>query len=152
MSAAAAVIEQSTVRFEIPSDRNAILSSWLRSYYRQKPRAVAEMKPETYFAEHQALIKQILEREETVVLVVPSPAAEAHLCSWLCGEVRPRELVLHWGVTFRFARANGFFDALLERLLAERGDRQLIYTHSTKSSRAFAEKHGATFNPMRLFA
>ena len=141
-----------TVRFDIPSDRNAILSSWLRSYYKQKPRAMAEVKPETYFAEHQALIKQILEREETLLLVIPSPAAEDHICSWLCGEVRPRELVLHWGVTFRFARANGFFRQLLERVLAERGDRQLVYTHNTKSSRAFAEKYGATFNPMRLFA
>lgn len=151
MSAAEQLERAPTIRFDIPSDRNAVLSSWLRSYEDARPAEISHLDRKVYFHEHDEQIKRILAREETLLLVMPSPAGEEHICSWLCGEVRPQELIIHWAYTFPFARRHAFFRGLLDRFLAERGDRQLVYTHRTKRSKHIAAAIGATFNPYRMF-
>lgn len=151
MNAAEQIEAPPIIRFDIPSDRNAVLSSWLRSYERQHPSEISNIDRPLYYDEHDAQIQRILTRDETLLLVVPSPVGEEHICSWLCGEIRPQELIVHWGSTFGFARGRGFFRALLDRFLAERGARQLVFTHRTRASKRVAAAVGATFNPYRIF-
>jgi len=140
------------VRFYAERDRNPILHSWLRSFWRDRPALVAHVSDKVFYSEHQAAIKDILDRSETITLLSCDPEDEKHLYSWLCAEIRPAELVLHYGWSWNFARGNGCFTALLNKVLSELGDRKLVYTHRSGKARVVADKLGATYNPYRIFA
>lgn len=139
------------VRFATDDDRNAILKPWLSSFLGDRPSFADHVERATAFDEHDALIQGILKRPETITLVVCNPEDERHIMSWICGELRPHTLVLHYGGTFRFARGFGLFRMLLDKLLAERGERELVFTHWSRKSRVIGPAIGATYNPYRIF-
>lgn len=152
MSAAEAIDDFAPhVRFAGDRDRNPILSSWLRSYADDKPTFTEHVERATYFDEHEMLIKSILARPETVTLIACNPEDDRHIYSWLCVELRPLAFVLHYGFTFHFARGNGCFRALLDRVLAERGTRELVFTHRSRKAKVVGPALGATYNPYRIF-
>lgn len=140
-----------SVRFANDGDQNPIISSWLRGYLNARPSWVDHVDRARSFHEHQKLVKRILAQDETITLVAHDPEDEKHLMSWLCAELRPATLVLHFGYSFDFARGNGCFKALLAKVLEERGGRELVYTHRAAKAKFIAAKLGATFNPYRIF-
>lgn len=142
------------IRFADDRDRNAILSSWLRSYWNDKPPRLIGVDRDTYFAEHQQYIKDLLGKRDTITLVACDPEYEKQVFSWICATMSKDELIVHYVFTFKPFREPSFKIAskLLERLLEERGSRKLIASHRTHAVLKDIERNGFTFNPYRTNA
>lgn len=151
MSAAESIDFAPRVRFATADDRNAILKPWLSSFLNDEPSFVKGVERATQFDEHDKLVQAILKRPETITLVACDPEAPEHIMSWLCAELRPDVLVLHYGGTYRFARGFGLFRMLLDKMLDERGPRALVYTHRSRKSKVIGPAIGAAYNPYRIF-
>lgn len=159
MTAALELRPEVDIRIADDRHHNAILSSWLTSYKNDNPPQLVGVRSQIYYDEHEQTIHDLIggkkaqkKRSASIVLVAADPEDQKHIFSWLCAEILPRELVVHYVFTYEPFRSPDFklASTLLGKLLEERGSRKLIATHRTNAVRDKLERLGFTFNPYRF--
>lgn len=141
-----------TLRFGERADAAAVGSTWLRSYWDDRPAILQGMDRGRFFANHRERVTTLLERPNTLLFVVSDPEDERHLFAWLCAELTNDALKLHYVYTYKFGdaafpRGAGFARMLVDRVLGERGKRGVVHTHETKAGRRIARAIGSSYDP-----
>jgi hypothetical protein len=140
------------IRHATADDRNAIMSSWLRSYWDDKGPQLVGVTRQLFDQEHARIVDAALARPDVITLVACDAEHDRHIMSWMCGELTDDELVLHYAFTFQAFRAPDFrlVYELFKAFLAERGERKIVVSHRTRAVHRWIEANGFTFNPYRI--
>lgn len=118
-------------------DLNFVTSSWLKSF---RGSAMFKGIPnESYYRDHQNLIKDILVRADT--LIAANPEDEEQILGWICTE---HETVMHYIYVKEPFRHLGIAAGLIQTAL-DLVETNIYYTHYDKSVRVLIP--GAIYNP-----
>jgi GNAT superfamily N-acetyltransferase len=84
------------LRPALSGDYNFVLSSWLKSYFRNRQLFAqgAQLSEREYFVGHQRMVKWLLDRAP--VLVACNPDDESQIYGWACYEEDGDTTVLHY--------------------------------------------------------
>ncbi len=133
------------LRPALPTDRNFVADSWLRSSRQDHPMVPTQF----YFAHRRPLVHRLLDSESTEVIVCSDLADPRHICGWLAvANVKRAVPVIHYAYVKNVYRGFG----VLWRLLSSAGigrDCAVVYTAQSKVASALAAKHhSATYCPL----
>lgn len=119
----------STIRpYDPPTDRNFILSSWIKSYRRAPSARILD--PMLYSREQHALVCRLLDRSTVMVAVDPLGATTIH--GWVVATPRAHERELstvHYTYVKDRWRRLGVGKMLLDSVVPERRTSPLFFTH-----------------------
>ena len=133
------------IRLATPDDEAFIYRSWLVGYKSAKPNH--KIRNSIYFPAQKNVIKNILERASTIVACDLNDPSNCY--GYLCSEIYPESVVLHWVYTkYRF-RHFGIANALLNFVLEQEPRAQLYASHIGNNNYfdGLVEKHQAIYDP-----
>lgn len=133
------------IRLATPDDEAFIYRSWLVGYKSAKPNH--KIRNSIYFENQKKVISQLLERASTIVACDINDPSNCY--GYLCSEIYPETVVLHWVYTkYRF-RHFGIANALLNFILEQEPKAQLYASHIGNNNYFdnLVEKHHAIYDP-----
>jgi hypothetical protein len=133
------------IRSLAKAEADPLYHSWIESY-RKTSAKVREVPQEVYEREQRRTIDLLLARPTVVVACACDAEDPEQIWSWICGELRDHELVVHYAYTKQPFRRVGALNALLAAM-RNGSSKPLYYTHWTFHSDKIAPKYSAAYNP-----
>jgi hypothetical protein len=118
------------------ADKNLILASWLKGQYYSNP-YWQHMKPADYYKLYTQKITDILYRPDTRIDIAVMAEDPSIIMGYLVYEGN----IVHWAFVKKDFRSTGILKLLVNNKKFD------VYTASTKSGTAIAQKYGLSFNP-----
>ena len=124
-----------------------IYSDWLRSY-RRSP-LTKHVPSAVYYSQHRALIDNLASRSRVVVLCNPDDTNQVY--GWMCFELTPDVLILHYLYVKEDFRGFGLAKALVQQYLPKAvEDSIIICSHTGPCFQALKDKYHLIYNPYLL--
>lgn len=131
------------------SDLPFILRSWIRSS-RDLSRMWRGVPSHVFSREVSSIIRGLLTKKDTIIHIACDPAMPEVVYSFMVGEIRKGELVIHYVYTKGDFRKKGIATSLLASFYRP-GQTRLIYTHSSpKTVRLKTIWREVIFNPFEF--
>lgn len=133
------------IRLATENDEPFIYRSWLVGYKSAKPNH--KIRNSVYFENQKKIIRNILARASTIVACDINDSTNCY--GYLCSEIYPESVVLHWVYTkYRF-RHFGIADTLLNFVLEQEPKAQLYASHIGNNNYVdrIVAKHDAIYDP-----
>lgn len=133
------------IRLATPSDEAFIYRSWLVSYKAAKPNH--KIRNSIYYDNQKKVIAGILGRANTLIACDLNDSNNCY--AYICTEIYPESVVLHWIYSkFRF-RHFGIANTLLNFVLDQEPKAQLYASHIGNNNYFdhLVEKHHAIYDP-----
>ena len=133
------------IRLATPEDEAFIYRSWLVSYKAAKPNH--KIRNGVYFENQKKIISDLLARSSTIIACDQNDSSNCY--AYLCTEIYPETVVMHWIYTkYRF-RHFGIAEALLDFVLEQEPKAQLYASHIGNNNYVdrLVEKHQAIYDP-----
>lgn len=133
-------MEEIKIRNLRAEDKPFIINSWLKSY-KEQPFA-KDIPKDIYYKFHSEIIRDILNRETTKVLLAVATEDEDVIVGYVVLE-EGRINIFHYIYVKRAFNNLG----IAKRLIKESGIKKGYATHLTKSGKPFIDKSGLIYNP-----
>lgn len=127
------------IRESLESDTNFILSSWLKSF--RNSQAVRGMDNEEYFTGQELVIKKILHKSITKVIV--NPEDEDQILAYMTVETKNHKAIVHYIYVKQTFRGFGLATKLIKAFALHD---PIYFSHMTPAAKHLSKKHNAKYN------
>lgn len=132
-------------RSQSDNDTGFLYSTWLKSY-RQMPYA-QNMSNDTFFHHHKQIIKDILDKPNTIVTFIVEDTDPDHIYGYSVVERLGDAAIIHYIYVKHAYRKLGLAESLLKTQIPLLGSKLTFVTHESRHHKQFKDKFNIEYNP-----